>query len=533
MKPSAHDVPGIAVADLVGILTGSGLRLASKPTELRLPLTSPTLFDAVTPPAGPRSGILLGIGLHPGSSQAMDAIGSAAHQGFGAIVLKSLSVSLDALATRADVEGIALLIVDDEIDWRQLDALITSALGSKSANSDSFVAPAVGDLFALANAVAAMVGGATAIEDLQERVLAYSTLASQPIDDDRREGILGRQVPDLPENAAQYASVFEADGAIRVPGVAPAFGRLAVAVRAGAQPLGSIWVVDATDDLDPDAESALEDAARIAALHMLRARSSTDLARAQRAELLRRLLEGGEASHLVADELGVSASGPFLVLAFQPQSGSSVDEARIVRLADLVSVYCESHQHGAECVVVGTTIYALFTGPVAADLGAAQSVADRLVGRASVALQIPVRAAVGSPAPTVGAISRSRQDADLVLLLLATRLTPKLVASARDVRSQLALLELARIFRKTPRLLSPQARAILASDEQHGTGYAETLRVYLDSSRDSAVTAERLSLHQNTLRYRLRRAEDLFGIDLGNADETLMLWLSLRVLEFD
>jgi hypothetical protein len=45
--------------------------------------------------------------------------------------------------------------------------------------------------------------------------------------------------------------------------------------------------------------------------------------------------------------------------------------------------------------------------------------------------------------------------------------------------------------------------------------------------------AARLSLHQNTLRYRLRRANELFGIDLDNPDDTLTLWLSLRVVEFD
>ena len=52
-----------------------------------------------------------------------------------------------------------------------------------------------GDLFALANAVALMVGGATTIEDRQSNVLAYSS-ADDPIDTPRRETILGRKVPD-------------------------------------------------------------------------------------------------------------------------------------------------------------------------------------------------------------------------------------------------------------------------------------------------------------------------------------------------
>ena len=62
--------------------------------------------------------------------------------------------------------------------------------------------------------------------------------------------------------------------------------------------------------------------------------------------------------------------------------------------------------------------------------------------------------------------------------------------------------------------------------------YAKTLRTYLDCSRDSARTSAALSLHQNTLRYRLKRLRDLFGVDLDQPEDTLLLWLSLHVLEF-
>jgi DNA-binding PucR family transcriptional regulator len=84
-------------------------------------------------------------------------------------------------------------------------------------------------------------------------------------------------------------------------------------------------------------------------------------------------------------------------------------------------------------------------------------------------------------------------------------------------------------MRDTPRLFSCQAQAVLELDARSGTEYAATLRTYLDCGRDSARTATLLSVHQNTLRYRLRRVHDLFGIDLDNADDTLTLWLSLRV----
>jgi len=543
---------GIAVSELLTVLDGSGLRLASGQPRLRLSLTSPTLYDPLVPFAGRRSGILLAIGVHPLAVESADVLRGAARSGFGAVVIKALGLSVETLAAVADAVDIALFVVDDEVEWRQLDSLITSALTTAPDDPGSLSGLAVGDLFALANAIAAMVGGATAIEDLQERVLAYSTLPGQPTDETRRDGILGRQVPDMPDNAEAYASLFQAPGAVRLPAVPESFGRnprqmglprLAIAVRAGSQPLGSIWVVDAAGTLDSDAERALERAADIAALHILRARSAADVARQQRAELLRRLLEGGEDSRLVAGQLGIDTAGSFVAVAFQPEFGPAGDELRLNRLVDLIVMHCETHEQGTECVVIGNTVYALFTGAagsppataavLAARLAGVESMVGRLVARAAAALRIVVRASIGSQVTSVGRISRSRRDADLVLLLLASGPAAGAVASARDVRSHLTLLELAGIFRDNRGLRSPQAAAVLEFDERSGTDYARTLRTYLDCARDSASTALRLDVHQNTLRYRLRRAHELFDIDLFDAEDTLTLWLSLRVAEFD
>lgn len=399
----------------------------------------------------------------------------------------------------------------------------------------------VGDLFALANAIAAMVGGATAIEDLQTRVLAYSTLPDQPIDDTRRDGILGRQVPDLPDNAEAYASLFRTHGAVRLPGamtpnrpgepaVPVGLARLAVAVRAGAEPLGSIWVVDAAGALDDAAATELERAADIAALHILRARSAADLARAQRAVLLRRLLDGDTDARLVAAQLGLDPAGQFVALAFAPQFGPAGDELRLNRLVDLVAMACEAHQSGTECVAIGTTVYALFFDAQLSEgqLIGIEAMAARLVSRATLAMRIVLRASVGSRVTGVETISRSRRDADLVLML--TDLADPVV-SARNVGSRLSLLELGQVLRDTPRLFSSGAQAVLDLDARSGTEYARTLRSYLDCGRDSARAAALLSVHQNTLRYRLRRVHELFGIDLDNADDTLTLWLSLRVVD--
>lgn len=544
-SPSAsHQIP---LQELLKVLEGSGLGIRTHGPLPSLALLSPGLYDPTAALESLPGGILLGIGLRADDERTAAVVQEAARAGFAAIVLKAdpESAGLEALAGAADRAGIALLVVADEVSWRQLDGLIESAVGTLAEANSSLVPLGVGDLFALANAIAAMVGGATTIENLQEQILAYSTLPNQPIDEDRRAGILGRQVPYLPENAGQYASVFRAEGAVHIEGVGDAMDRLAIAVRAGKQPLGSIWVVDADGTLDAEAKRALESAADIAALHMLRARSSYDLARQQRAELLRRLLESDDDSQLVAEQLALGRKGPFAVVAFAAEVVPGSEEIALARVLDLVSTQCEAYRQGTQCVMIGTTIYALFTEAGPGALPQIGALARRLIERAAVSLRLELRVALGTPVAAVGGISRSKYDADLVLLMLADGGVSGSVsgasgasgapgggfASAAEMRSRLTLLEVAALFRSKPRLMSPAAAAMLEHDARSGTDYAKTLRTYLAFSCDSAKTAQALSLHQNTLRYRLRRMEEIFGIDPAQAEDMLVLWLSLAVQE--
>lgn len=45
-----------------------------------------------------------------------------------------------------------------------------------------------------------------------------------------------------------------------------------------------------------------------------------------------------------------------------------------------------------------------------------------------------------------------------------------------------------------------------------------------------ATAAKRLVLHPNTLRYRLRRARERFGVDLDDPDTRLMMSLVVRLV---
>ena len=71
--------------------------------------------------------------------------------------------------------------------------------------------------------------------------------------------------------------------------------------------------------------------------------------------------------------------------------------------------------------------------------------------------------------------------------------------------------------------------AIAEHDRENGTPYLETLSAYLEEGCRSQACADRLGLHVTTLRYRLSRIQELFGIDVETAERRFSVELALRL----
>jgi hypothetical protein len=409
--------------------------------------------------------------------------------------------------------AVPVLVAGDELPWNHLLQLLTAAVATGSRGSD---------LFSLANAIAAMVGGAVAIEDPRRRVLAYSSLPEQPIDEARQQGILGRQVPDLPTNDDLYRQLQRAAGVVRYPAQGDVLPRMAVAVRSGAELLGSIWVVESTP-LGTEAEQALLDASRLAALHLLRARAGNDVERRARGELLRGLLDGRSAPDLVASRLGIDPTTPIAVLGFALPEEAATDEIESDALADLAHVQCAAVSPHASVLVQARTLYVLVPAPALTRKRLTQ-VASSVVERAKTARHLDVAGAVGASVEGLSQVMRSRADVDAVLRLIK----PGAVAAVEDLLPQVVLLDLRSHLASMPHLRLPALEAMLEHDVVHGTPYAESVRAYLAANADVPLAAESVSVHANTFRYRMRRVRELFDLDLDDPDVRLVVWLQLR-----
>ena len=75
------------------------------------------------------------------------------------------------------------------------------------------------------------------------------------------------------------------------------------------------------------------------------------------------------------------------------------------------------------------------------------------------------------------------------------------------------------------RLLGP----LLAYDQQHKAELLPTLREFLACSGSWNACAARMYVHVNTVRYRIRRIEELTGRDLSSLDDQVDFFLALRI----
>jgi hypothetical protein len=528
------------LGDLVETVGLGVLEVLSTPRGLDVTIGNAVIVDPDEEWAGEAGDVLLAVGVDPGRPEALALLARAGAAQAAAVVVKRRGAGAadPALVEAAAAAGVALLAATPDVAWGQLHALVrtAAATGGPTADRGPGGVP-IGDLFALANAVAAMVGGPVTIEDTRSTVLAYSSLEDGDIDDARRATILGRRVPDEWVRRLQddgvFRRLFREEGVVRAEypelGIKP---RLATAVRAGDEILGSVWVQEGGRSLGPEAEAALQEGARIAALHMLRHRSGADLERSRRAELLRAALDGRIAPDALAPVLQVTATAGLTVVAFELVDAGEVAAISVLadRAASLVTLYCESYRRQAAAVAVGPVIYVLVPLADADDRARLPALAAGIRERAAEALHLQLRAGIGRTVPGLAWLLDSRREADRVLRALAATPWAGPVATVDGVRARVVLDQLRELAVGDPELRSGKLELLVDHDREKGTEYVATLRSFFAHLGDVPAAAKAQSVHANTFRYRLRRLAETAAIDLDDPVERLVLQLQLHFL---
>ncbi|GAA0602907.1 hypothetical protein GCM10009547_00490 [Sporichthya brevicatena] len=87
------------------------------------------------------------------------------------------------------------------------------------------------------------------------------------------------------------------------------------------------------------------------------------------------------------------------------------------------------------------------------------------------------------------------------------------------------------IAAERPELLGGPVATLRRMDSAGRSDYIRSLRAFFDHAGDVPKAAEALLLHPNTLRYRLRRMQELTGLDLKDPTDRLVAELQLHILE--
>jgi hypothetical protein len=521
--------------EVIASLDSEVLRVVRAPSAEGMRVSDVTILDPTDPHSLQAGCIALGIGLSAGGADVMELVERAGARGAAAVVLRTDDEPPERLLEVAGGLDVALLAVPPEMTWGQLYSLLRTAMVSAGTLGEADAAGVpVGDLFALADAVATAVGGPVTIEDPHWRVLAYANL-DYPIDEARRQTILGRQPPGLWQERLEAAGVARAlrtgEAVVRFAGfeeegLAP---RMAAPVWAGGELLGSIWVAEAGAPLGPEAESALLRSAQLAAIHLICHRASDDVKRRTRGAFVREVLEGRVPLASAGAEVPFRMKGPLTALAFEVSAGGRQARARPDRILSLISLYCEDAHPEAMCALVEDRFWALLPTPRVRARERTLELASTIVDRVEQATRVRLVAGIGSSVPEVREVPRSRTAAERALEVLAQGKPSARAVHIEDVRAHAVLLELLGLAAGRPGLLQGKLEALVEHDREHGTAYTQTLRSYLDCWGDSAAAAKRLDVHPNTLRYRLRRLVEVSGLDLEDPDERLVTELQLRL----
>lgn len=522
---------GVGLGQLLLALDATMVTLVRAPRGLDLPVASAALIDA--------DDVRLGLAVGAGSADVFFILGvgdddvlawlvqQTSRSVPAAIFVKEPS---DAVVARAVAAGTAVVAVEPRARWERLYRLVDHVFEHHGDRADPTYDSST-DLFGLAQSIADRTHGMVSIEDVQSHVLAYSA-SNEEADELRRLSILGRAGP--PEHLAWIGreGIFDAlraTGEVVRVDARPELGlrpRRAVGIhhvgpdrRPGPVFAGTIWLQEGSRPLAEDADDVLRGAGVLAAriISRLAAAPSTHAVRVQELLGLRDATFDEAQLTAAARELGIVADGRAAVIGFDGAAGAPA------RLADVLALSASAFRRDAQVVAGASRVYVLF--PHTGKASAVTSWIRGTIAALCAELGLTLRAVIATPPTGLAGAAAARTEVDRVLDS-AERHPGAIgqVTSLAESRTTVLLDEIVTMIAADDRLVDPRVRELRDRDPV----LADTLRAYLDGFGDVGMVAEWLHVHPNTVRYRVRRIQEIIGAPLSDPDVRLLLSLSLR-----
>jgi sugar diacid utilization regulator/putative methionine-R-sulfoxide reductase with GAF domain len=330
---------------------------------------------------------------------------------------------------------------------------------------------------------------------------------------------------------------------IRITAGRPARNVDVVPVRAGSDLLGllAVGLDDRTADHPGDPPGrlrALEHGSTVLALEMSKERAAAEVERRLRGDLVEEVLAGGlegdEAERIArqAERLGHRLPHKAWVVVLEPDDDATeaalAAPGRQDRLDAALSGLIRSRMPGALTLVRSASAVFLIPDEVAPDLATAEKLAAQvLAGAAPVMKPGTASVGVGNLANSVGELARSHLEARQVLRLTRRAGGRGRVASYRSLGAFRLLLEVQSpdaLRRFVEELLGP----LLQYAQSRDTPLLETLEALAAARWVRRAASRQLSIHINSMSYRVERIESLTGLSLDDPETRVAISIALR-----
>jgi DNA-binding PucR family transcriptional regulator len=353
----------------------------------------------------------------------------------------------------------------------------------------------------IARAVHEVTGFAVAIEDRYGNLRAWAGPDPAPP--------IPKDPPDARE--AMLRRALEASGPIRHD------GRLLVVAQPREDILGVLALVDPDEIAGEQAKVALEHAATVLAMELARLSSITEAEIHLRRDLVDELLAGTDETSAIAraEALGYDLERPHRAIVVEAPDLSDRRELfhAVRRAARGCGVGTLLIKRGQSIVVLADTDRPWDTFRTA--------VSNELHGGRC-------RVGVGSVCERVGDLPRSHREA-LFALRVQAEAGGSAQATSFDELGVYRLLSGLDDLDDIERFASSWLGDLIDYDaKKEASELVTTLGEYLDRGGSYDATAQALSVHRSTLKYRLQRIREISGHDLSSPETQFNLQLALR-----
>jgi len=279
----------------------------------------------------------------------------------------------------------------------------------------------------------------------------------------------------------------------------------------------------------------VQHAATVYALSMMRERSATEVARQLEDELFEGLLLGRTQDEQVAREramrLGYNplVSYRVLVLIAVESEAQAAERAESTaqrrRLLETLAELCARRSADVFAAVRADELVALVP----------EAAAPRELGRTALqqaAALLPawqVTVGIGGPCGSAGAIARSYAQARRALATAQRFGNQGDVVAFEDLgvyRLLFHVTDPAELSGFIDQVLGP----LIDYDQRHNADFVHTLGTFLAHNGNLQATARELSLHVNSVTYRMQRIQAIAGMDLEQSEDRLLAQVALKII---